>query len=118
MDNIPDIPAPGGMDGAAPPNNAQIPEDGHVMQNGAGFQHGPGGLGAVSDETQLPDEMRGQNGKGGGNRGDGSQFTQWGQHQDRPQEAAASGISTVSLDTLALVGASILALLVGILAAF
>lgn len=89
MDNIPNIPDFGDMNGAAPPDGTQAPEGGPGTQNGEDIRREPSG----------------------------SQFTPWGQNEDRPQDAAASGISTVSPDTLALVGVSILFLLTGIFVA-
>ena len=115
MDNVPNIPASGNMDDTAFPNGA-VPENGPGIQHEGGSQREPNDPDAVSGEMQFPDQGRGQNGMGGG-REDGSQFMQWGQNQDRPQDAAASGSSTVSPDALVLMGVSILFLLAGILIA-
>lgn len=117
MGDVPNIPDFSGANGVAPPDGFQVPESGPDMQNGGNVQRESASREAVSGETQFPDQMRGQNGMGGSNRGDGGQFIPWGQNEDRPQDAAASGISTVSSDTLALAGVSILFLLTGILVA-
>ena len=99
--------------GQAPQNGGDMPD----MQNGGDFHRGPGGPEAVPGDTQFSDQMRGQNEMGGGGRGDGGQFMPWGQNEDRPQDAAASEISTVSPGTSALLGVSVLFLLAGIFAA-
>ena len=117
MNDVPNIPDFGDMNGDVPPDGFQVPEGSSDRQNGGNIQRESSSPEAASGDTQFPDQMRGQNGMGGGNRGDGSQFMPWGQNEDRLQDAAASGTSTVSPDTLALVGVSILFLLAGILVA-
>ena len=114
MGDAPNIPDFGDINGAAP---HQVPENGPDTQNEADIQREPGSPETVSGDTQFPDQIRGQNGMGGGNRGDGGQFMPRGQDQNGLQNAAASEISTVSPDTLALVGVSILFLLAGIFVA-
>ena len=118
MDTIPDAPVFGDGNDTAPPDSFQIPEDDPGMQTEEDIQREPSGSEAVSGEAQLPDQTRGQNGMGGGNRGDGRQFMQWDQNQSGPQDAAASGTPAVSPGALALVGVSILSLLAGIIIAF
>lgn len=116
--DLPEI--PGGqmpdMDGIAPSNGFQVPEGSHSMQGRTDIQCDPSGSEAVSGEIQPPGQNRGQNGMGGKWR-DKGQFMQWERNQNGLQDTAASSIFTVSTDTLALVGVSILFLLVGILVA-
>lgn len=103
LNNIPGIPDFGDM---------SVPG----MQNKGDVRRGPGGTEADSGESQPPDEMHGPNGMGGG-RDDAGRVMQWGQNQNEPQGAVASGNSAVSPDTLALAGISVLFLLAGILIA-
>ena len=100
--------------GGIPDRNGQWGEipNGHMPQ-GSDAPQGDFAPGSIQDGGNMPDMDDVPN----GNRGDGSQFMPWGQNEGRPQDAAASGTSAVSPDTLALVGVSILFLLAGIFVA-
>ena len=129
---MPDGQTPQGMENTPPeipsgdPGQEGTPEmpDGPMPQDGGDISRddftpggGQGGGRPDMGEMQFPDQTRGQNGMDGGKRGNGGQFMQWEQDQDGPQGFAAPEGPAASLGTLALVGASVLFLLAGILVA-
>ena len=85
-----------------------------------------GGWNGADSETQIPGSDFTGNGMPQisddgfmhvGNRRGGGPFMQRGQNQVWPQDSTTTGVSTISLETLVLLGVSVLALLGGILIA-
>ena len=85
-----------------------------------------GGWNGTDSETQIPGSDFTGNGMPQisddgfmhvGNRRGGGPFMQRGQNQVWPQDSTTTGVSTISLETLVLLGVSVLALLGGILIA-
>lgn len=112
-EGVPDMPFPGGMNGGAPFDSTQMPEDMFGMQNGDDMR--PNMDGQFDPTMQIPGQERGQENMGGGNRNGGNRFMQWGQDPNRMQGGAAAETAAGLTDAVISVGISMLFLLAGIL---